>query len=103
MFVFSYSHRETVKHGIPESVATFGVIAGLWLAFVSLGNGIGSIVGGVIVKAFGFAWASLLVVVLQLADFILILFALIVTKRKTSKGYVELTSSQEDEEECPED
>lgn len=51
--------REGVRQGLPDNTETYGVIGGVFAAFVQIGAFAGPSVGGVLLQAYGFRTASL--------------------------------------------
>lgn len=75
MATFSGVYREAIACGFPKTLATYGLVGGIWNSCFSIGCFIGFSVGGILLDVIGFRWASMVLVTLQaIAIFLIFLF-----------------------------
>jgi len=62
---FSGAHMDVIASGMPDNLATYGLVSGMWTSSFALGAFIGPSCAGVLLDAFGFDWACMFVVALH--------------------------------------
>lgn len=65
MASFSGVYQEAIRCGFPETLATYGLVGGIWNCCFSIGCFLGFSVGGILLDVIGFRWASMVLVILQ--------------------------------------
>ncbi|XP_064652804.1 MFS-type transporter SLC18B1-like [Lineus longissimus] len=71
------------KIGFPDNTQTYGIIAALNVSGISLGCGMGPIVGGALTEAVGFSWATSITVIPLFILVILNLISFVLSRRKS--------------------
>lgn len=72
---FSGAHKDAIASGMPDNLATYGLVSGMWTSSFALGAFIGPSCAGALLDAFGFDWACMFVVALHsLVALLLIIF-----------------------------
>ncbi|KAK7065899.1 hypothetical protein SK128_024985, partial [Halocaridina rubra] len=82
---FTGAHRDAIANGFPDDLSTYGLVSGIWTSTFALGCFIGPSVGGALLDAIGFGWATVWVAALH----VLVLIATITyigCKRPTPDG-----------------
>jgi len=83
---FILALRHSVASGLPDNVATYSVVSGLWSSVLALGLFIGPSAAGVLYDEVGFRWGSMTVVV---AGVLLVCFIVLflMCNRKGEEAY----------------
>ena len=63
---FVYAHKQSIENGLPDTVPTYGLISGLWVAGYAMGNFLGPTLGGIFYDQVGFVKASYYVIGTQI-------------------------------------
>lgn len=63
---FAGAHRDVLANGFPDDLNTYGLVSGIWTSTFALGCFVGPSVGGVLLDAIGFKWATVFVAALHL-------------------------------------
>lgn len=82
---FVDAHREAVYNGFPDNLDTYSMISGLWTSMFALGACIGPSLAGILYDNFGFAYATLLVVVMHIALLVVVTTFLCTNRRRASQ------------------
>ena len=77
---FAIINRDCLKAGLPNDLDLFGLISGTFMFVFNLGAFIGPLVGGVLVQNFGFEWASSIVAMLPVTNFVTFAIYLILSR-----------------------
>lgn len=64
---FAESHKQAIASGFPDNIDTHGLISGLWTSVFALGAFVGPTLAGILFDAVGFPWATVFVIVAELA------------------------------------
>lgn len=80
------------RHGLPDSIQTYGLVSGLWTSTFALGAFIGPSVSGMLYDSIGFRKAVIFIIVLHLV--VAGVLALSLVCQKTPHPYKELEASQ---------
>ncbi|XP_018012632.2 MFS-type transporter SLC18B1-like [Hyalella azteca] len=63
---FSGAKKDAVEAGLPDDLATYGLVSGLWNSSVALGGFIGPSIAGVMFDTIGFGWGTFIIALLHL-------------------------------------
>ena len=63
---FPGAQSEAVRAGYPDDMFTFGLVSGLWTASFSIGAFVGPTAAGYLQEAYGFRYATLFIVALNM-------------------------------------
>jgi len=75
--------------GFPQDLSTCGLISGIWAACFSLGSFAGPSAGGAAMEAFGFKWASQIVVAMHVLLAVVTAYLMLSNNKKTKESLVE--------------
>jgi len=75
--------------GFPQDLSTCGLISGIWATCFSLGSFAGPSAGGAAMEAFGFKWASQIVVAMHVLLAVVTAYLMLSNNKKTKESLVE--------------
>ncbi|KAF2352408.1 Major facilitator superfamily [Trinorchestia longiramus] len=92
---FSGAHKDAILHGMPDNIATYGLVSGMWTSTFALGAFIGPSCGGALLDYFGFNYASMFIVGLHcLVAALIILCGYCCSQTKHNNLYTNLNSDE---------
>ncbi|CAL8093259.1 unnamed protein product [Orchesella dallaii] len=78
--------KDSMKFGLPDNMATYGVASGLWTSMISLGAFVGPSVGGVLYDTVGFREGSWLILAVSLVMGVTISIHTFATRPRSSSS-----------------